>query len=894
MSSTRTHRLFPADRRLAQPSCFSAKVAGVLLALAWLPAAVEAGAGNDSAGPRFTYFREIQKSAAANQARLLLAASTVDGKESDRTVALRHVEGEVDYAVSLETLAAVLDLVAVAQVEGGFRIQTPLGRAEFVPADITSDRGNNFVPLTVAARKLGCRIRFSESEFSLIVDTPWRGMTAAPLAPTPDVSVDVHAPRASLSRWRSDATSQSSGGDISTSLATDLSGALGDGYWRAQIFDGIDARPRINELVWVVDRGPARWLVGQQRVTVNPLLPGFDLTGAQMAYTNSPDYLYAQSPLNGQLVPYSTNPLSVIRGQGPAGGIAELRLGGQVLVRQTIGLDGQYEFRNVPASTGDAIRLEVAIYEFRDIDVPMRVERVYSQASNLQLPEGTWVSFAGAGFNGRRLDSSDHSDGSAGFYQMRYGVSSGLTLDAVVQGVGGRGYGSVGAAASLGPVGTWAAYGARDSRGDNAYSVLGDGQRGNWFWHVNAQHLDEGFSLVPSRTGDDIVAGETDTRYAETGRNFGTNLRVSIVHGAYSDRVNGDVQYTKAAVDWRALPTLTLSARPDYRGDYAFSASWYPTSRVHTSLTRYADRTEAAAQYDINDDYRLMATELRQESVGDRAGVFVSHSAFGRRRAQWTLGVLSGEGTTGYLAEGALELRPGLTARLDVLKDPLVSSGGDAGPLVTLNVIADFAVTGSGLARGSYDVALRQVGGISGALLGKLPQSLARDTLAHIGVSINGQVRVETDAAGRFFIDDLQPGVYRLSLDPDNLPIEMSGSEHVRNVEVRAGATTRADFHLELRLGCAGRVKGYGDPKKLNVVVLDANGANAATASVSTYGFYRADGLKPGTYRIELRDGTGGAALASLPLQIVDRFVFGRDFAATGTDSDAKPEHQPQ
>jgi hypothetical protein len=369
---------------------------------------------------------------------------------------------------------------------------------------------------------------------------------------------------------------------------------------------------------------------------------------------------------------------------------------------------------------------------------------------------------------------------------------------------------------------------------------------------------------------------------------------VSAVHGTYDDPINGTIEYTKAAADWRPLPSLSLSARPDYRGDYAYSANWRPTQRVSTSLTRYADRTEAAAEYVVSNDYRVLATELHQEQVGDRAGVFVARSAFGRHRANWTLGVLSGKGSTGYLAEGTMELRPGLTARLDVLKDPLVANGGGAGPLVTLNVIADFAVTGSGLARGGYDVALRQIGSISGALLGELPSSLGRETLARIGVSINGQVRVETDGAGHFFIDDLKPGVYRLSLDPDNLPIELSGSEHARNVEVRAGATTRADFHLELRLGCAGRVQGYGDTKQLRVVVFDTAGTVAASTGVSAYGFFRADGLRPGSYRIELQSSATGAALASLPLSIVDRFVFGRDFTAAGAVDEGKPQSPPQ
>lgn len=870
------------------------------VALASVCLCADAGTIDTSAGPHIPSYRDVQSEnpGATRQARLLLAAVSIDGKESDRSVALRRAPGDTDYGVSLETLAVALNVVLTPR-EDGFGVDTPLGHTEFLRAEIQPDRGGNFVPLALAAKKLGCRLRFNESEFALVIDTPWRDQRAEPIAAAQAPPIDVHAPRVSLSRWRSEAIAQETGGSTSRSAITDLGGALGPGYWQAQILNGIGNRASVNELVWVLDAGRTRWLLGQQRVAINPLLPGFDLTGAQMAYTNSPDYLYAQAPLNGQLVPYSANPLTVIRGQGPPGGIAELRLGGQVLVRQTIGLDGQYEFRNVPAAPGDAVRLEVAIYEFRDVDVPIRVDRVYSQASNLQLPEGTLVSFVGAGLDGRRLDPNDHTGGSAGFYQFRYGVSSMLTLDAVVEDIAGHGYGSGGAAASLGPIGTWAIYGARSSSGAGAYEVLGDGQRGDWFWHYTTQHLDANFASLEAQavvTEPGVVvppSAATDTTYAEAGRSFGSKARLSVVHGSVTDPINGNIDYTALAAEWRPLASLSLSARPDYRGDYSYNASWAPTQNTHVSLTRYIDRTEAAGEYDIGNDYRLMATDLEQQHFGSRLGVFLSRTAFGTHHVSWTAGALASGGSYGYFLEAAMELRPGLTARLDALRDPLLHNTGGSGTTLTLDVVADFAVTGSGLARGGYDVALRQVGGISGALLGELPRSIQRDALAHVGISVNGQVRTETDESGHFYIDNLKPGVYRIGLDPDNLPIELSGSEHARNVEVRSGTTTRADFHLELRLGCAGRVRGYGDPLALWVVALDAGGKVAAQAQPSHYGFFRLEGLKPGTYRVELHD-AAGAAIASQTVEIAERFVFGRDFVAADAEKTGGAGEKPR
>src|SRR6185312_4913151 len=138
-------------------------------------------------------------------------------------------------------------------------------------------------------------------------------------------------------------------------------------------------------------------------------------------------------------------------------------------------------------------------------------------------------------------------------------------------------------------------------------------------------HLDADFAVVQAQTGVEpgtVVPPSvaTDTRYAEAGRSFGTTARVSVVHGQVTDPVNGNIDYTRLAADWHPLASLSLSVRPDYRGDYSYNASWSPTQRAHFSLTRYIDRTEVAGEYDIGNDYRVMATDLQQQNFGSRAG----------------------------------------------------------------------------------------------------------------------------------------------------------------------------------------------------------------------------------------------------------------------------------
>src|SRR5664279_812722 len=80
--------------------------------LTFVAFAIEAAsAASNSSGPSFPYFREIQKTAANQQAHLLLVASVIDGKESEKTVTLRRSDGDADYGVSLESLGAALDVI---------------------------------------------------------------------------------------------------------------------------------------------------------------------------------------------------------------------------------------------------------------------------------------------------------------------------------------------------------------------------------------------------------------------------------------------------------------------------------------------------------------------------------------------------------------------------------------------------------------------------------------------------------------------------------------------------------------------------------------------------------------------------------------------------------------
>ena len=82
----------------------------------------------------------------------------------------------------------------------------------------------------------------------------------------------------------------------------------------------------------------------------------------------------------------------------------------------------------------------------------------------------------------------------------------------------------------------------------------------------------------------------------------------------------------------------------------------------------------------------------------------------------------------------------------------------------------------------------------------------------------------------------------------------------------------------------------------MRIAIIGSDGELVTQVRPSASGFYRADGLAPGSYRIELRSADTGATLASLSMALTDRFVFGQDFRKGAHDGGAPattPDPQP-
>ena len=818
------------------------------------------GAGGVLAAPLASPFEGYADAVGAGSApQIQLAALILNATERDDSLAVVQRAGAT--LVALDYFAQALALAADPQ-DDAIVFATPLGEARVPRAQTTAIQGFLFVGTDVLEHAFGARVRFDAGEYALRVDLGWDpASTAAGGTRARDAApADIRAPRASLSRWRSEIAWRGDEHSSSWLGTTDLAGVAGPANWYLREIDDFGSDRRLDLWALTGGRGNARYLVGRELSgSIGSLLPGFYLTGAQAAWSNRPRALFDTSYGDG-LVASRLDAQRTLRGKGPPGGVAELRRDGQVVARTPIALDGHYEFRD-QAAGGE--RVEIAVYEPGQYDVPERVDEIRPVASDRLLPEGALLHHAGVGTTANPLDSL-HPDGTrAGFYQWRQGLRDGLTVMASWQNSGDGAQAATGAVASLGALGVWSATLAHAGNA-NAAEVYGDGARGALFWNGWFSHREAGFLDDATPVREDYTA--------ETGLRLRPGLVPSLVARHSRGGEAGDVDFIKPALQWQPRANLAFSARPDFDGRYVTVARWAPLRDTTLGYATFRDQRQFTVDQRLPRQLLLRAQLVEEEGLGRRAGVYLNGPGSARWPFAWTVGALRGRGHSGYLFEGSGELRPGLLLRAQVLDDPLQREPfGGSGRIAMLSLVADFAVTPSGLARGSYRERRGEEGGISGRVVAG--DGLDARRLAGVGVMLDGRWRGELDASGRFAIGQLPDGVYALSLDSGELPLEYQPADPVRRVEVRSGAATRVDFGLELRLGFAGRVLGAdGAPLATRALeVFDPSGARVAGARSDAWGYYRIDGLPAGRYRVRA---DGGAAR---DVRLEREFVFGVD-----------------
>jgi len=207
---------------------------------------------------------------------------------------------------------------------------------------------------------------------------------------------------------------------------------------------------------------------------------------------------------------------------------------------------------------------------------------------------------------------------------------------------------------------------------------------------------------------------------------------------------------------------------------------------------------------------------------------------------------------TGLFAEYRTQLMSGVY--LDVRlrdADPQFDGGFSAFARVSM----DFAVAGDKFVpathRNSYNT--------QGTIAGTLNTGSDECDLEHVSVLINGANYKVPVQGCTFYLEKVTPGVHRVSLDGEFLPIELVPDTKSYVVEVAASSVTRIDFDMQAKYSAAGRVTDtQGRPAlEQKVLLKNSDGVVMMQTYTDQFGYFRVDSLSNGRYQLEVLDVSG-------------------------------------
>jgi hypothetical protein len=857
-----------------------------LLAVLWLALAGAAGA----AGPGSEVALGDAVAIADETSGTVAVGVIVYGREVGTLDMLP--EGD-SFLIPLAQFAAVTGC-RLEQDEESVTVITPLGAVELARDELLEIDATLYISPAVLEARLATRAAFDRRQFALLLDIPWRfeDLAAAPRAKM-EVTPDARPPRATVSTVRADITHVREGDEARSTSNWVATGRLAGGWWRARYDDDFADRRDISEWAWVETRGRRLTLLGQQVIALHPLLDGFELTGAQLGWTNRPLELFARAPNSTELLPRRLVPVTSFRGPGPPGGLAELRVDGRPVARQVIGMDGAYEFLDVPLPPRQVSQVEVLVFDRRNLEVPVAVHDKSRSTSEFLLEQGTVVHLGGVGFDdgviGNTVERSDDYE-PAGFYQFRRGLTRDVTVEATAQHTFDGSQAVAGVVARLGRflVGS---LGAGISEGGWAYDGTLEGLQRPWRLYARSQVVGAGYR----QDG----APEVSDHYLELAYSRILDLEFSLI-GRRRDDGLGITSFVLPALYWRPTHGVALRAQPDYQGDYRADLTWQRSSRIRFGLS-YQDRWFSELTYQLADRTLLVGGADAGGDLPERYSLELQWYGRGRLAPNLYVGGSHAGGEPGWRVGGRLALWRGVLATVDVRREP--GLGGTELPVdtrIVLGLNADLAVARGRLVPASTASTLASYGSIAGAV--QVPAGVRRAGLDGLGVLVNGRPATRTESGGNYFVGNLPAGLYRVELEIDRLPIELQPVRVSLVAEVAAGAVTRADFMVRPEFGLAGRLTA-ADGSRLGgveVELIDQGGATAARAVSDEYGLFRIDGVPPGTYTLRVAPGQYPEAAEELPKRqvvVTGDFLFEQDLVLPVSPPallEPLPEAQPR
>jgi hypothetical protein len=270
---------------------------------------------------------------------------------------------------------------------------------------------------------------------------------------------------------------------------------------------------------------------------------------------------------------------------------------------------------------------------------------------------------------------------------------------------------------------------------------------------------------------------------------------------------------------------------------------------------------------------------------GHRQAAIVDWFGDEKRRFNITAGALLTNGKPGFLAGVGFALNDGLAVQMNyssdsMLNTPTVYDEARRDSRFFASLTADLALSGRRVTAGNSMSGFRNQGGVSG----KIELEFSSKKRVHLGgatILVDGTPRTHSEPDGSFFIQGLSPGIHKIELSPDNLPLELTPRRTLVVASIAPAALTRVEFTVAVEYGIAGRViDSDGDPlANMIVELLRSDNTVVSVTRTDRFGLYRMDEVPIGSFTLRLNPDQaevphGGV---SRSIEISDDFLFSQD-----------------
>lgn len=794
------------------------------------------------------------------------------------------VQADDKYYISLALFNQTLKLTPTPTTSG-WQYDTVIGTLTLPKTAVDTYQGQNHVDIT-ALTEMGIPVKFDQSNYAIAIYPPWDSQQQTPETPdkTLPPAIDYYPDAVGLNQlrlsggWYRRDNQRNNQRDKTTwqSYRLGVSGHAFGGYWGSQLnghyhhddSQSQDHTVTVDNLYWATHGEKGAIRIGLNSPSYDNV--GTDFSGVSLAFSNEgiERHLATFNDSTTTLLRNNYSDFRTIHGEGPVGGIAELRINGRAVARVRIALDKQYEFKNIPLDRlySAERNVEIALYEHNFANQPIKVipyllgERRSTVSTHELLVE------VGGGQSGNVWDSDETQHGHYAYGYAEYGLHNNIAIRGGIdkhETVSSM----LGVNIGLSQRTNWDIVYRRNETEKSYQSFLSYNNPKLSINHnfeyreslVQANHVDKKHTLYFYYRPSDYLNFSSNiyhNRYSHQADedDFTANANIRLTDQLYGSIYRNRDHYVGYRINWDIPSWRTKLSMTSDENQYGYYVDYQLTDKTSVG----------AAMLDAKDRDIQLYRGYIEHHFSDNHKLYASASYQDQQR--------------GYEIGWYSKINKGLDVSLGYHKNQSLNRGFSDNSDTIKNINEAFANDDSYVYL-QFNLSLTRVPGEGfywaqnhhhnkGSIVTEIDYD---DEIPMNGDNVvlllnNRPVSAKPLANNKYVINNVAAGVYELGLDNKDLPIEYSADGlPTATVKVANGATTVVPYHLEKRLGFSGQLINSEMITAINVY---QNGELIKTVNSNPFGYYQVLGLPAGQYQVNAK------GFAPINVVLDKEFVF--------------------